>query len=165
MSATDTMRLFDMLTAEGSLSVDLPLAWARPAEAVRVDLERREVLGWHATVRDGDEQVLDLAWHDDVDELLLTGGDLPVPAPDDEWDSLDQCYWGIVRRHGDDLYVAEVDSDALEARHCGSPRLMRPGHVCAGDVEVLWHRVPVPDWDEAWAQARQYFEDLRTAAP
>jgi hypothetical protein len=143
------------------LTVELPAEWAREHQAVQVrfrNTNSRE-LGWHAWLESAaGDPLLTFPWHDHVDRMLRgeVPSQLPDPAlPRGAWDDLEEGWWASVRRVGDAVLIAETDIGLTGVRGIPEPRLIRPGLIDVGGVELRWSRVPRTAWEAAWAAARE----------
>jgi hypothetical protein len=143
--------------------VDLPSAWARKHEVVRVAVEETELFGVHARLVSGDGEVLlSFPWTDNAEQQLLQadGGEFPVAvAPGEKWEDIEEAWWAVVIGSDDVLYVAEAASTFTDAPMPAAPALRERGTACVAGVEISWSCVARTAYEHAWRDA------IETLAP
>jgi hypothetical protein len=157
--------VFEMGRQGSDLEVALPVEWARPTPTVEVPFHWSNAFGWHVHVHGQDGwHALSFPWTDHVDEILLGAGSGTLPVGDQPWWDLEQGWWGVVKRDGDRIFVAETDFDAICDTSDETLSLRSQGEVLVGHVPVRWTAVPRQAWVDAWDAARRSCE-LGTPAP
>jgi hypothetical protein len=156
--ANHRLSVFEISIAEPGgtatdLSVELPSDWARICNHVNVEFYNADTFGWRLAVVGDGEQILSFPWHDRANEILRDSPSRFPIAGEQPWDGMDQGWWASVIPWNDHVYIAETDFDELCSVTTNDVRLIRPGLVRFGDVDVAWHCVASADYQSAWDKA------------
>jgi hypothetical protein len=141
----------------GSLTVDLPVAWAHVHAYAEVLLRKSEDFGWGAElVGEQQQHLLGFPWYDHVDKILLdpSSAELPPDVSSGAWDDLEQGWWASILVDGADVYIAEANfDDIVDLTHPPTIVEQTPGVVAVDSAEVWWNRLPKRVYDRAWNRA------------